>query len=84
MLLLTFFTVKTALEDYRISDFDEIQRHATTILKTIPEKKFDKFREQGSADPLEVLLHKMTGNYSVISAALRWNSENLITTPQIS
>jgi hypothetical protein len=76
--------VKTALEDYRISDFDEIQRYATTILKSIPEKKFEKCCEQGNTDPLEVLLHNIAGNYSVSSVALRGNWRNLINTPQNS
>jgi hypothetical protein len=61
MLALAFPNVKTAFEDYRISGFDEIQRHGTTILKSIPEMRFEKCREQGNTDPLEVLLHKMTG-----------------------
>jgi hypothetical protein len=62
VLPLAFPNVKNALEDYRISGFDEIQRHATNTLKSIPEMNFAKCREQGNTDPLEILLHKMTGN----------------------
>jgi hypothetical protein len=54
VLPLAFPNVRTALEDYRISDFDELERHATTILKSIPEMNFEKCREQGNTDPLEV------------------------------
>ena len=76
--------VKTVLEDCRISGFEQIPRPARTILKSIPEMKFEKCREQTNTDPFEVLLYKMTGNYGLSSAALRGNSGNLITTPQIS
>jgi hypothetical protein len=68
VLLLAFSKVKTILQDCRISDLDEIQCHPTTILNSITEMGFEECREQGNTDRLEVLLHKMTGSYSVTSA----------------
>jgi hypothetical protein len=41
-----FPKLKTALKDHRLSDTADIQGHATTILKSIPEEEFQKCFEQ--------------------------------------
>jgi hypothetical protein len=42
---------KTALKGHRFSDINDIQRHATTILKDIPEEVFQKCFEQAVETP---------------------------------
>jgi hypothetical protein len=41
-----FPQLKTALKGHRFSDIADIQAHATTILQSIPEEKFQKCFEQ--------------------------------------
>jgi hypothetical protein len=41
-----FPKLKTALKDHRFSDIADIQGHATTMLKSIPEEEFQKSFEQ--------------------------------------
>jgi transposase len=41
-----FPKLKTALKSRRFSDIADVQGHATTILKSIPEEKFQKYFEQ--------------------------------------
>jgi hypothetical protein len=41
-----FPKLKTALKGHRFSDIADIQRHATTILQSIPEEEFQKCFEQ--------------------------------------
>jgi hypothetical protein len=41
-----FPKLKTTLKDHRFSDIADIQGHATTILKSIPEEEFQKCFEQ--------------------------------------
>jgi hypothetical protein len=55
-----FPKLKTVLKGHKFSDIADIQGHATTILKSIPEEEFQKCLSCGNTDSLSVLVHKET------------------------